>query len=192
MVGCFVGSRGWGWRGCTVVPLRTVSSRCRLWGWWGPRVTAPGPACGTPWVAPSSHEVDSLVGNTGRGAMGANEEKNQFSMSNQESLKLMSYILSPVCHLPEMYLRSVDAVLSGAVLAGCLRSGRSSPTPVSSCCCSCLSDQVDHQDPVVGQARYRLSNFVNGHFAVPESHNRVLDRPALFLEAHHNFKPEVP
>ena len=77
--------------------------------------------------------------------------------------------------LPEMYLRSVDAVLSGAVLAGrCLRSGRSSsPTPVSSCCCSCLSDQVDHQDPVVGKARYRLSNFVNGHFAVPESHNRV-------------------
>ena len=75
-----------------------------------------------------------------------------------------------------MYLRSVDAVLSGAVLAGCLRSGRSSPTPVSSCCSSCLSDQVDHQDPVMGQARYRLSNFVNGHFAVPETHNRVLDQ----------------
>ena len=79
-----------------------------------------------------------------------------------------------------MYLRSVDAVLSGAVLAGCLRSGRSSPTPVSSCCSSCLSDQVDHQDPVMGQARYRLSNFVNGHFAVPETHNRVLDQ-GVFL-----------
>ena len=79
-----------------------------------------------------------------------------------------------------MYLRSVDAVLSGAVLAGCLRSGRSSPTPVSSCCSSCLSDQVDHQDPVMGQARYRLSNFVNGHFAVPETHNRVLDQ-VVFL-----------
>ena len=76
-----------------------------------------------------------------------------------------------------MYLRSVDAVLSGAVLAGCLRSGRSSPTPVSSCCCSCLSDQVDHQDPVVGKARYRLSNFVDGHFAVPETQNTCVFLP---------------